>query len=409
MDEIITNVDSPNASKNTNDTTNTKVNVENENDGFAIVAKIKLLPRTEQAANLMATMNAYRDACEYVSKYVFNKKTLTLTVINKDMYHVLRDKFGLKSQMAQSVIRTVIAKYKTVLTNEGQLIKVNFRKPQYDLVFGRDYSVFDDYFSLNTLKGREKVPFLTKGMEKYFEKVDEFGGAKLVYKKKKWYLHISVKVNVENISQFTKLIGIDRGINFVITTYDGKKTKFVSGKAIKHKRGHYKKLRQDLQRRQTTSARRRLKAIGNRENRWMQDVNHCVSKALVTNNPEGTLFVLEDLTSVRNATEKVQIKDRYVSVSWAFFDLETKLMYKAKMHNQKVIKVAPQYTSQRCPICGHIESSNRNKKTHTFHCKQCGFTTNDDRVGAMNLYDLGIDFQNGNPVPKITAEKQNCG
>ena len=161
--------------------------------------------------------------------------------------------------------------------------------------------------------------------------------------------------------------------------------------------------------RQTPSARRRLITIGQRENRWMQDVNHCVSKALVTNNPEGTLFVLEDLTGIRNATEKVQIKDRYVSVSWSFFDLETKIMYKAKMRNQKVIKVAPQYTSQRCPICGHIEESNRNKKTHTFCCKQCGFTTNDDRVGAMNLYALGIDFLNGNPVPMITAKKQNCG
>jgi len=43
-------------------------------------------------------------------------------------------------------------------------------------------------------------------------------------------------------------------------------------------------------------ARHRLKAIGQRENRWIQDVNHQVSKALVENNPKHTLFVLEDLT-----------------------------------------------------------------------------------------------------------------
>ena len=45
--------------------------------------------------------------------------------------------------------------------------------------------------------------------------------------------------------------------------------------------------------------------MGNRENRWMQDVNHCVSKALVKENPPKTLFVLEDLTNVRTATERV--------------------------------------------------------------------------------------------------------
>ena len=66
-----------------------------------------------------------------------------------------------------------------------------------------------------------------------------------------------------------------------------------------------------------------------RENRWMQDINHKVSKALVENNPKHTLFVLEDLTGIRSATEKVKAKDRYVSVSWSFYDLEQKIRYKA--------------------------------------------------------------------------------
>ena len=64
--------------------------------------------------------------------------------------------------------------------------------------------------------------------------------------------------------------------------------------------------------RHTPSSRRRLKAIGQRENRWMQDINHQVSKALVENNPKHTLFVLEDLSGIRNATERVKTKDRYV-------------------------------------------------------------------------------------------------
>ena len=54
------------------------------------------------------------------------------------------------------------------------------------------------------------------------------------------------------------------------------------------------KLRKELQMRRTASSRRRIKAIGGRENRWMQDINHQVSKALATGNPKHTLFVLED-------------------------------------------------------------------------------------------------------------------
>ena len=121
-------------------------------------------------------------------------------------------------------------------------------------------------------------------------------------------------------------------------------------------------------------------------------VSDCISKALVENNPDGTLFVLEDLTGIRSATEKILVKDRYVSVSWSFYDLEQKLTYKALKNHQLVEKVNPAYTSQTCPKCGHTEKSNRNKKLHLFCCKNCNYKSNDDRVGAMNLYRMGIDL-----------------
>ena len=119
-----------------------------------------------------------------------------------------------------------------------------------------------------------------------------------------------------------------------------------------------------------------------------QDFN-LVAKALVENNPKHTLFVLEDLSGIRNVTERVKTKDRYISVSWSFYDLEQKLIYKAKQNQSSVIKVDPRYTSQCCPACGHTEKSNRNKKIHLFTCKNCGYKSNDDRIGAMNLYQIG--------------------
>lgn len=126
--------------------------------------------------------------------------------------------------------------------------------------------------------------------------------------------------------------------------------------------------------------------------RWMQDVNHQVSKALVETNPKNTMFVLEDLSGVRKATEKVQLKNRYVSVSWSFYDLEQKLTYKAARNHSTVMKVNPAYTSQRCPKCGHIDKANRNRHLHLFCCKHCGYQSNDDRIGAMNLYQMGTEY-----------------
>ena len=376
---------------------------------ITVTAKIQILATSENKELLNRTMSVYADACNYVSDYVFRTHDLKQFSLNKTLYSILRERFGLKSQMAQSVFKTVIARYKTILENQKKWIKPSFKKPQYDLVWNRDYSLVRNYFSVNTLMGRVKLPYFTKGMSKYFNHdIYKFGTAKLVNKHGKYFLHIPVTYEVEesNISDICNVVGIDRGINFVVATYNSKhKSEFVSGKSIKQKRASYAKLRKELQMRKTQSARRRIKAIGSRENRWMQDVNHCVSKALVEKNPKHTLFVLEDLSDIRNTTERVKTKERYVSVSWSFYDLEQKLIYKAKQKQSTVIKVNPAYTSQCCPICGHIEKSNRNKKIHLFTCKNCGYKSNDDRIGAMNLYRMGINFLEESQVPStVTAE-----
>lgn len=378
---------------------------------LTITAKIQIIASEEDRKKLNDTSSVYRAACNYVSEHVYRAHDLKQPSLNKVLYATLREKFDLKSQMAQSVLKTVIARYKTVLENQKEWIKPNFKKPQYDLVWNRDYSLTNNLFSVNTLTGRVKLPYHSEGMEKYFDhKKYRFGTAKLVCKHGKYFLHIPVTYSVDECrpEDICHVVGIDRGINFVVATYDSKhKSGFVSGRQIKQKRAQFSKTRKQLQQVKTPSSRRRLKAIGSRENRWMQDVNHQVSKALVENNPKHTLFVLEDLSSVRKATEKVHVKDRYVSVSWSFFDLEQKLIYKAKNNQSAVIKVNPAYTSQTCPVCGHTEKANRNKKTHIFCCRNCGYRSNDDRIGAMNLYRMGINYlANGKKsVPDtVTAE-----
>ena len=341
-------------------------------------------------------MVQYSLACDRISSYCFENKCLKRETIHNDLYEELRDKFGLKSQMACSAIITVIAKYKTILSEEHKWIQPKFKKPQLDLVWNRDYSLVQGVFSVNTLDGRIKAPFDIKGMEQYFDKDKfKFGTARLVCSKRKYYLHIPVTSEVSDCetTEICNVVGIDRGINFIAVSYDSKgKSSFFDGGKVKHKRAQYKELRTELQKRGTSSARRRLKKIGQRENRWMNDVNHCVSKALVINNPSKTLFVLENLKGIRGATEKVRRKDRYVQVSWSYYDLEQKLKYKAQRNSCLVISVDPRYTSQCCPKCGHIEKSNRNKKLHCFCCRNCGYRSNDDRIGAMNLFNLGLNW-----------------
>lgn len=362
---------------------------------LTVTAKILLKPTEEQKFLLLEAGRAFSKACNYISGIIFDTHNLNQIKLQKQVYDVLRADYNMPSQMACNAVRHVIGNYRTILTNQGEWIKPDYKHAAYPLSWNRDYLLRENYFSVGTLNGRVKLAYSNSGMEKYFDGTWTFGLAKVINKHGKWYLHISASKDFEQLEDFyvSNVVGVDLGINFTATAYDSNgRTTFFSGKYIKQKRGQYKKVRQQLQKRQTASARRRLLAIGSRENRWINDVNHCISKALVDNNPKNTAFVLEDLTGVRNATERVRVKDRYVSVSWAFYDLRQKLEYKAKMGGNKVIIADPRYTSQTCPKCGHAERANRDKKNHIFCCRNCRYTSNDDRIGAMNLYRKGIEY-----------------
>lgn len=242
---------------------------------YTVTAKLQILVPKEQQAVLLDTMDTYRKACNFVADYCFRTRDLKQFHINSVLYYEIRAKFRLGAQMAQSVIKTVIARYKAILENQHEWIKPDFKKPKIDLVWNRDYSLSKDAFSVGTISGRLKLPFCTDGMEKYFDGSWKYGTAKLVYKHGKFFLHVPVTCSVEESkdSDICNVVGIDRGINFVVATYDSMhKSGFVGGRSIKHRRGHYKKIRQQLQATHTPSSRRRLKAIGSRENRWMQDV-----------------------------------------------------------------------------------------------------------------------------------------
>lgn len=386
---------------------------------------------SDDVPKMVASQEAFRQGCNFVSEYMFNNDfPMNSVALIKQLYNDLRSQFGLKSQMAQSCVRAVIARYRTVQTqlrkqrvwdgykkdNHGNDVKkyvskdldflwkpIEFKRPQLDLVRNRDYSYNDDNtLSLNTIHGRVLVNAVFNGFEQYFDGSWKLGTAKVLKSGKHWYLHIAVTKEVEQPAfKPAHVVGIDRGLRQLLTIYDEKgRTTFVNGKNILQKRRHYKRLRAQLQSKNTKSAKRRLEAIGQRESRWMNDVNHCLSKTLVNQYGSGTIFTLEDLTNVTFDTVfKRARNDRYEHHSWTFYDFEQKLIYKALDKGAQVVSCDAHYTSQRCPKCGLIDAKNRDKSKHEFCCKACSYRTNDDRVAAMNIQFLGTLYNSGNPKP----------
>lgn len=363
-------------------------------------AKIKLYAPIEAQKELDDTVVAYTRACNYLSGIVFETGLKSQPKLHKITYAILREEYNMPSQIAQSAMKTVLARYKTARSNNHRLKShIRFRKGEYDLVYGRDYSLKKDgRFSLNTVNaGRVKVPFEAKGMSGYFDGSWKYGTAKLIQTKRGYFLHIPMtrEIGAFEYSESTPVAGIDLGQNFLAVSSEKEgRTRFHNGRHVKDKRARFKEKRTELQKRGTASSRRRLKRMGQRENRWMRDVNHCVSKALVENAEPKTLFAIEDLTGVRQATVKVRKRHRYVSTSWAFFDLRQKLEYKAREAGMEVVALEPRYSSQCCPKCGNTDRYNRDKKRHRFKCKACNYQSNDDRIGGMNMQLRGQEYLN---------------
>ena len=312
------------------------------------------------------TLIAYRDACNYVSQYVFyNDFVLRQSDLQSALYHDLRKRFGLKSQMTQSVFKTVIARYKTVQTqlrkqrvwdgykkdNHGKDVPnyinkdltflwkpIEFKRPQLDLVRNRDYSIKNNVLSMNTINGRIHVKVYGLSENPYFDGSWTLGTGKVVRSGKHWFFHVSASKEVPEfqLTHLKHVVGIDRGLRQIITSYDEKgQTRFVNGSFIAKKRNHYAQLRARLQAKGTKSAKRRLRSLSGRESRWMSDVNHQLSKTLVETYGKQTLFVLEDLTGVTFDTVHSRRKEhRYEHHSWSFYDLEQKLrcpLHKSEM------------------------------------------------------------------------------
>ena len=375
------------------------------------------------------TMEQYRLACNYVSEYLFNNNfPLNKNEVQKVIYNTIREKFNLKSQMTISCIRSVIARYKTVKTqmarrpykyqdqNTGEWYRevrdldwlhkpISFNRPQVDLQRNRDWSYLSSgQLSINTLDGRVKVEPICRGFNQYLDGTWKFGLAKLLKSSGKWYLHISATKEVTDFDKQTvkHVVGLDRGLRFLATSYDEQgKTVFFDGQAIMRKRAKYQKLRATLQAKGTKSAKRRLKKLSGRENRWISDVNHCLSKTLVQKYGANTLFVLENLNGVSFERTDLPKVLRNQNKSWAFYQLEQFLTYKAHLNNSEVVEVSAKYTSQRCPKCGVIKKDNRNHEKHEYHCDNCDYRSNDDRIGAMNIQLLGTQYISGQGQPKF--------
>ena len=233
--------------------------------------------------------------------------------------------------------------------------------------------------SLATIGGRVPVSFsLCSFYKRYL--TWKVCSADLCFKQSRAFLHVVLSTDDVKVSSTGVAIGVDLGVNRPAVTSSAD---FLGERRWKNviKKGF--NLKRALQAKGTSSAKRHLKKLSNKENGFRKDCDHVMSRRIIDSAMPGTTIVLEDLVNIRGQI-KARRKQRRRLHCWSFARLQSFLDYKARMVGVAVEYVDPRYTSQKCSHCGHIERKNRQSQSW-FVCKKCGFQHNADLNAAKNI------------------------
>lgn len=144
--------------------------------------------------------------------------------------------------------------------------------------------------------------------------------------------------------------------------------------------------------------------LNNKISNFRDTMNHQYSKYIVDFALKHNcgIIQMEDLSEY---TERV--KEKFLR-NWSYYDLQSKIEYKAKEHGIEVVKIDPRYTSLRCSKCGCIDKRNRNgeKEQAKFKCVKCEYAENADVNAARNIALPDIEKIIEEVMPRKKKEKK---
>jgi len=356
---------------------------------------VKLYMTKEQKALVVMTMNEYISTVNSLVSVAVNGTSITkYTTADVDV--------SLPSALTNQCIRdakSIVNKYnkavRQVSAKNQELAKlksnVALKKPDIPVlkrpccyINNQNFKIKDDYIEFPVLiNGKSKRISVKTNMtdnQKSIFANSKFGTMRVVYKGTKIVAQVVYEVIEPEYSDDGNVMGVDIGIKCPAVSYisDGNVKFYGNGRKNKYMRRHYKNLRQKLQKSKHPEA---VEHINNKEQRIMKDIDHKISHDIVETAVvhKVKLIKLERLANIRSTT-RTSRKNNHSLHNWSFYRLAQFIAYKAKLAGIKVEYVNPAYTSQRCPICGHVHHANDRNYT----C-ECGFHIHRDLLGAINI------------------------
>ncbi|MGW1758523.1 RNA-guided endonuclease InsQ/TnpB family protein [Streptomyces mirabilis] len=365
-----------------------------------LVVQVKLEPTPQQAAALDTTLRACNEAATWVSEIAFKRGEFKNFALRKHTYDAVKSRWNLGAQAAQHSIKKVCDAYTALKANlkAGNLGRPGsrrYRKASENPIAFRlqgaqpyddrmlSWQIPDRTVSIWTTSGRVKHVAFTASVEQLATlALYRKGESDLLERDGMWFLNATCEVPEAPLNTGpVDFLGVDLGIVNIATTSDGE---IMAGRELNRTRLRERDLRTKLQRKNTPSAKRRLKKRRRKEARRARDINHKIAKHVVAEAERtGRGIALENLTGIR---ERVRLNkpQRATHSSWSFAQLGAFIAYKARRAGVPVVHVDPAYTSRTCAECGHVDKANRVSQAW-FACRNCGFVDHADRNSSRNI------------------------
>ncbi|MFR1026102.1 MAG: RNA-guided endonuclease InsQ/TnpB family protein [Parasutterella sp.] len=298
------------------------------------------------------------------------------------------------SQVLQQSLKDLDRAYTNFFEKRGNV-------PKYKKKYRHDSIRFPQGVELDEVKQQIRLPKI--GWMGYRKSRDIIGTIKNVTvsrRGEKWDVSIQTEYEVVSSAPNPSEIGIDMGVKRFATLSNGDFVEPLN--AFKQEQEKLAKLQRKLARQKKGSRNsRKTKRKIARLHRYIADSRrdflHKTSTKIAKNH---SIICVEDLkvsnmsasargtkeSPGKNVKQKSGLNRSILDQGWyGFFQM---LSYKLEQRGGKLIKVDPRNNSRTCPRCGLASAENR-KSQATFACIGCGYRSNADEVGAINILRAG--------------------
>jgi len=367
----------------------------------SIVCKLDVTP--EDAKTFAETVSVFADACNDILAVALREKVFNQYKLHKLVYYSTREKFGLSANLAVRAIARVADALKRGKRKGKLPARFKARSIDYDArIFA--YHEKSQSVSLTVLGDRIKIPLAIGRYQRKALHEQKPAAACLVRRGREFFIHICIEEEPRVRPAPTKAIGVDRGAYNLAVTSTGH---FFSGRKAMHIRAKFASRRSNLQAKGTRSAKRVLQRLSGREFRWMSDLNHCISKAIVAEAVRRRASIkFEALDGIRDKINTYRKLWRTRLSAWAFGQQEKFTRYKAGREGVRVDSVVARGTSRECSRC-HAEEKRFRRGAH-FKCAICGYRLPADLNAAKTISGRQACPETGTVMTPKVASVLHC-